>query len=84
MTKQEWLSYKNPSISFLAEKGHRVRGYSKKYFALVSLPKSKNFRVTKLDAEQTRCWTSWTLRIRMDGTFNDFKVPHCCLGVSLS
>jgi hypothetical protein len=67
-TEEDWPGYKNGakkwdngilpikhlSITFKADKGHRVRGYAKKYFALASLPKAKNLGVTKLDAERMK------------------------------
>jgi hypothetical protein len=45
------LPINHPKITFLADKGHRVRGYAKKYFALAGAVKAKHFGVTKIDAE---------------------------------
>jgi hypothetical protein len=50
-----------------------VRGYAKKYFALTSLPKAKNVGITKLDADKMKQRTSWTLKIRTNGAFDEFK-----------
>jgi hypothetical protein len=44
------LPINHPSITFLPDKGHRVRGYAKKYFALAALLcKEKNLGCMKLD-----------------------------------
>jgi hypothetical protein len=89
MKKEEWPRYngkgavKKPDngklplnhllINFLADKGHRVRGYAKKYFTLAALCEEKNLGCTKLDAEQMTRQTSWALRITPKGTFDKFK-----------
>jgi hypothetical protein len=49
----------HPAISSKTDKGHAVREYSKKYFALASLPKSENFGVSKLDAKWMKQHNSW-------------------------
>jgi hypothetical protein len=36
-------------MPFKAEKGHRVRGYSKKHFALANSTKTKHFSAIKVD-----------------------------------
>jgi hypothetical protein len=48
------LPINHPKINFLADKGHRVRGYAKKYFALAALCKEKNLGCMKLDAKQMK------------------------------
>ena len=68
------LPINHPEICFLADKGHRVRGYANKYFALAGAKKSENLGVTKIDAERMKRRTSWTLRIHMDGTFEELRV----------
>ena len=67
------LPINHPEISFLADKGHRVRGYANKYFALAAAKKSENLGVTKIDAERMKRRTSWTLRMRTDGTFTELQ-----------
>jgi hypothetical protein len=89
MKKEEWPRYNgkgaakkpdngklpinHPLINFLADKGHRVQGYGKKYFALAALCKEKNLGCTKLDAKRMKRRTSWSLRIATKSMFDEFK-----------
>jgi hypothetical protein len=67
------LPINHPPITFLADKGHRVRGYAKKYFLLAGAVKAKNFGVTKIDAKRMKRRLSWALRIRTGGTFKELQ-----------
>jgi hypothetical protein len=62
-----------------------VRDYSKKYFALANSPESKNFGITKVNANRKKEHTSWTLRIWTDGTFEEltFEEFQICLTAML-
>jgi hypothetical protein len=64
------LPINHQKIKFLADKGHRIRGYAKKFFPLAALYEEKNIGCKKLDAAWMKRYTSWELRIATRGTFN--------------
>jgi hypothetical protein len=87
MTDAEWPRYANgkkkpdngmlpllhPEICFLADKGHRVRGYSRFIFAEAIKSIAKGCGCTKIDAERMKRRLSWTLRLHCFGTYEDFQ-----------
>jgi hypothetical protein len=61
------------AIAFLADKGHRNRGYSRVIFAEAMKSKKDGCGCTKLDAERMKRRMSWTLRLHSHGTFPEFQ-----------
>jgi hypothetical protein len=61
------------AITFLADKGHRVRGYASPIFAEANKSKKNGCGVTKADAERIKRRLSWTLRLHCGGTYEEFK-----------
>jgi hypothetical protein len=59
------LPVDQPKIMFLADKGHRVRSFARKHFALAN-EKTKDLKLgfTTVDAERMKRRLSWTLRLR--------------------
>jgi hypothetical protein len=89
MLEADWPRYKNGTgakkpdngllpilhaiIILLADKGHRVRGYSSKLFAEAYKSKKMGCGMSKLDAERMKRRLSWTLKLHCGGTYEDFK-----------
>jgi hypothetical protein len=87
MTDAEWPRYSNGRkrpdngllpllhaiIKFLADKGHRVRGYTSFLFAESVKSISNGCGCTKVDAERMKRRLSWTLRLHCFGTYEEFK-----------
>jgi hypothetical protein len=61
------------AITFLADKGHRNRGYSCVIFREALKSKKDGCGCTKIDAERMKRRMSWTLRLHSRGTFEEFK-----------
>jgi hypothetical protein len=60
-------------ITFLADKGHRTRGYARVLFAEAAKSKKNGCGCTKLDAERMKRRMSWTLRLHSNGTYTEFR-----------
>ena len=60
-------------IKFLADKGHRTRGYARVIFLEASKSKKDGCGCTKMDAERMKRRMSWTLRLHSDGTYLEFR-----------
>jgi hypothetical protein len=60
-------------IKFLADKGHRVRGYTSFLFAESVKSISNGCGCTKVDAERMKRRLSWTIRLHCFGTYEEFK-----------
>jgi hypothetical protein len=60
-------------VKFLADKGHRVRGYTSFLFAESVKSISNGCGCTKVDAERMKRRLSWTLRLHCFGTYEEFK-----------
>jgi hypothetical protein len=60
-------------IRFLADKGHRVRGYSRFLFAEAIKSVANGCGCTKVDAERMKRRLSWTLRLHCFGTYEEFQ-----------
>jgi hypothetical protein len=60
-------------ITFLADKGQRVRGYSRFLFLESAKSVAKGWGCTKVDAERMKRRLSWTLRLHCHGTYEEFK-----------
>jgi hypothetical protein len=87
MTEAEWLWYVNGKkkpdngllhilhaiINLLADKGHRVRGYSSYIFAESVKPLVNSCGCTKVDAERMKRRLSWTLRLHCFGMYHEFE-----------
>jgi hypothetical protein len=76
------LPVDHPQIVFLVDKGHRVRSFARKHFALAN-EKTKDLKLgcTTVDAERMKRRLSWTLRLRTKGTYEEFRVAVlACLG----
>jgi hypothetical protein len=67
------LHVEHPNIVFLADKGHRMRSFARKPFALAN-EKTKELKLgcTTVDAQQIKRRLSWTLRLRTNGTYKEF------------
>jgi hypothetical protein len=63
----------HPVMQFLADKGHRVRGYSRVLFVEVYKSKKEGRGCTKMDAERMKRRLSWTLHLHSAGTYDEFK-----------
>jgi hypothetical protein len=88
ITAAEWPKYPNGKkkpdngmlpllheiIIFLADKGHRVRGYSRFLFVEAAKSVANGCGCTKVDAERMKRRLSWTLRLHCLGTYDEFKV----------
>ena len=61
------------AIKFLADKGHRNRGYSSVIFKEATKSKKDGCGCTKIDAERMKRRMSWTLRLHSGGTFEEFR-----------
>ena len=61
------------AINFLADKGHRNRGYSRVIFTEAMKSKKDGCGCTKVDAERMKHRMSWTLRLHSLGTFPEFQ-----------
>jgi hypothetical protein len=61
------------AITFLADKGHRTRGYARVLFAESMKSKKNGCGCTKLDAERMKRRMSWTLRLHSNGTYAEFR-----------
>ena len=61
------------AIKFLADKGHRNRGYSRVIFTEAAKSKKDGCGCTKIDAERLKRRMSWTLRLHSRGTFEEFQ-----------
>jgi hypothetical protein len=88
-TDADWPRYKNGTgakkpdngllpllhaiILFLADKGHRVRGYASKLFVQANKNKKDRCGMTKLDAERMKRRLSWTLKLHCQGSYDEFK-----------
>jgi hypothetical protein len=87
ITDAEWPRYKNGKrhpdngslpllhaiIRFLADKGHRVCGYSRFLFAEAIKLIANGCGCTKVDAERMKRRLSWTLRLHCFGTNEEFQ-----------
>jgi hypothetical protein len=87
MTEAEWPRYANGRtqpdngvlpllhaiIRFLADKGHRVRGYTSFLFAESYKSVANGCGCTKVDAERMKCRLSWTLHLHYFGTYEEFR-----------
>jgi hypothetical protein len=88
MTDAEWPRYVNGQkrpdngllpllhaiIKFLADKGHRVRGFTSFLFAeSVKSISANGCGCTKVDAERMKRRLSWTLHLHCFGTYEEFK-----------
>jgi len=60
------------AIVFLADKGHRNRGYSRVFFTEAQKSKANGCGCTKVDAERMKRRMSWTLRLHSGGTYEEF------------
>jgi hypothetical protein len=60
-------------VKFLADKGHRVRGYTSFIFAESVKSISNGCSCTKVDAERMKRRLSWTLHLNCFGTYEEFK-----------
>lgn len=63
-------------IFFLSNKGHRVRSFARKHFALVN-EKSKALKLVgtaSVNAERIKRRLSWMLRLRTKGTYMEFRI----------
>jgi hypothetical protein len=67
------LPVEHAAIQFLADKGHRVRGYARVIFAEASQSKKYGCGCTKMDAERMKRRLSWTLRLHSGGTYKEFE-----------
>ena len=61
------------AITFLADKGHCTRGYTRVIFAEAAKSKKDGCGCTKMDAERMKRQMSWTLRLHSTGTYHDFE-----------
>jgi hypothetical protein len=69
------LPVEHPNIVFLADKGHRVRSFARKHFALANEnTKELKLGCTTVDAERIKRRLSWTLRLRTKGTYEEFRI----------
>jgi hypothetical protein len=68
------LPIEHPNIVFLAEKGHRVRSFTRKHFTLLN-EKTKELELgcTSVNVLIKRR-LSWTLRLRRKGTYEEFQI----------
>jgi hypothetical protein len=78
ITDAEWPRYKNgkrdPNNNpFLADKGHRVRGYSRFLFAEAIKSIVNGCGCTKIDTERIKRQLSWTLQLHCFGTYEKFQ-----------
>jgi hypothetical protein len=69
------LPVDHPQTVFLADKGHVVRSFARKHFALAN-EKTKELKLgcTTIDAERMKRRLSWTLRLRTKGAYEEFRV----------
>jgi hypothetical protein len=70
------LPVEHQKITFLANKGHRVRSFAKKHFGLAN-EKTKELKLgyTTVDAKRMKRRLSWMLRLRTKGTSEEFRIP---------
>jgi hypothetical protein len=69
------LSVNHPKIVFLADKGHMVRSFTRKHFALAN-KKTKECKLgcTTADAERMKRRLSWTMCLRTKGSYEEFRI----------
>jgi hypothetical protein len=69
------LPVEHPKITFLADKGHRIRSFAKKHFQLAN-EKTEELKLgcTTVDAEQMKRRLRWTLRLRAKKTYKEFRI----------
>jgi hypothetical protein len=67
------LPLEHAAIQFLADKGHRVRGYARAIFSEATKSKKYGCGCTKMDAERMKRRLSWTLRLHSGGTYKEFE-----------
>jgi hypothetical protein len=70
------LPVEHPNILvFLEDKGHRVRSFARKHFALAN-EKTNELKLgcITVNAERIKRRLSWTLRLRTKGTYEEFRI----------